>query len=65
MNRRPSAVNSLAVFTGGVALGGEDESSAPVTLVVPSLLFDDVALHKTRGETPKPPVAPHPYFDGK
>ena len=65
MSRRPSAANALAVFTGGSTLGGEDESSAPVTLVVPSLLFDDVTLHKTRGETPKPPVIPHPYFDGK
>jgi hypothetical protein len=64
-NRRPSANNSLAVFTGGSALGGEDESSVPVTLAVPSLLFDDVTLHKTRGETPKPPVTPRPYFDGK
>lgn len=64
-NRRPSAVDQLAVFAGGAALGGEDESSAPVTLAVPSLLFDDVTLHKTRGETPKPPVMPHPYFEGK
>jgi PmbA/TldA metallopeptidase C-terminal domain len=64
-NRRPSANNSLAVFTGGSALGGEDESSVPVTLAVPSLLFDDVTLHKTRGETPKPPVTPRPDFDGK
>jgi PmbA/TldA metallopeptidase C-terminal domain len=64
-NRRPSANNSLAVFTGGSALGGEDESSVPVTLAVPSLLFDDVTLHKTRGETPKPPVTPRPNFDGK
>jgi hypothetical protein len=64
-NRRPSANNSLAVFTGGSALGGEDESSVPVTLAVPSLLFDDVTLHKTRGETPKPPVTPRPDFDSK
>lgn len=63
VNRRPSAANSIAVFTGGFALGGEDEASAPVTLAVPSLLFDDVTLHKVRGETPKPPVTPHPYFD--
>jgi len=64
-NRRPSANNALAVLTGGAALGGEDESTAPVTLAVPSLLFDDVTLHKTRGETPKPPVTPRPNFDGK
>ncbi len=46
-------------------LGGEDESFAPITVAAPSLLFDDVTVHKVRGETPKPPVAPHPYFDGK
>jgi PmbA/TldA metallopeptidase C-terminal domain len=61
VSRRPSAANGLGVFMSG--LGGEDESTAPVTLAVPSLLFDDVTLHKLRGETPKPPVAPHPYFD--
>jgi hypothetical protein len=49
----------------GAMLGGEDESSAPITVAVPSLLFDDLTVHKVRGETPKPPVAPHPYFDGK
>jgi hypothetical protein len=42
-----------------------DEGYAPVTLAVPSLLFEEVTLHKVRGETPKLPVAPHPYFDGK
>jgi hypothetical protein len=45
-------------------LGGEDETFAPVTVAVPSLLFDDVTVHKVRGETPKPPVAPRPDFDG-
>jgi predicted Zn-dependent protease len=42
-----------------------DEGSMPVTLVGPSLLFEDVTVGKVRGETPKPPVASHPYFDGK
>jgi hypothetical protein len=42
-----------------------DEGYAPVTLAVPSLLFEDVTVRKVRGETPRPPVAPHPYFDGK
>jgi len=42
-----------------------NESYMPVTLVVPSFLFEDVTLRKMRGETPKPPVAAHPYFDGK
>jgi hypothetical protein len=48
---------------GTLTLG--DEDYAPVTLAVPSLLFEDVNLRKVRGETPKPPVAPHPYFDSK
>jgi predicted Zn-dependent protease len=48
----------------GSGFGGEDESFAPVTVAVPSLLFDDVTVHKVRGETPKPPVAPRPAFDG-
>lgn len=39
-----------------------DSGYMPVTLVVPSLLFEDVNLRKTRGETPKPPVADHPFF---
>jgi predicted Zn-dependent protease len=42
-----------------------DEAYAPVTLSVPSLLFEDVTVRKVRGETPKPPVASHPYFDSK
>jgi predicted Zn-dependent protease len=42
-----------------------DEGYTAVTLAVPSLLFEDVTVRKARGETPKPPVALHPYFDGK
>ena len=42
-----------------------DEGYTAVTLAVPSLLFEDVTVHKARGQTPKPPVALHPYFDGK
>jgi predicted Zn-dependent protease len=42
-----------------------DDQYMPVTLVVPSLLFEDVTVRRARGETPKPPVAPHPFFDSK
>ena len=42
-----------------------DEGYMPVTLAVPSLLFEDVTVRKARGETPKPPVASHPFFDSK
>jgi len=51
-------------FLGGLFSSG-DEGYAPVTLAVPSLLFEDVTVHKVRGETPKPPVTAHPYFEGK
>jgi hypothetical protein len=50
--------------TTGLSFFG-DEAYMPVTLLVPSLLFEDVTVRKARGETPKPPVALHPYFDGK
>jgi PmbA/TldA metallopeptidase C-terminal domain len=66
VSRRPSAAaTGFPLGLLGSGLGGEDEPFAPVTVAVPSLLFDDVTVHKVRGETPKPPVAPHPYFDGK
>jgi hypothetical protein len=42
-------------------MGGE--SSVPVTLVVPSLLFKDANMRKIRGQAPNPPIATHPYFD--
>jgi hypothetical protein len=42
-----------------------DDQYMPVTLAVPSLLFEDVTVRRARGETPKPPVAPHPFFDTK
>ena len=51
---RPEALNILTVGLG-------DEGFAPVTLAVPSLLFDDVTVRKLRGETAKPPIVPSPY----
>jgi predicted Zn-dependent protease len=50
---RPEALMSI------MSLG--DEGFAPVTLAVPSLLFDDVTVRKLRGETSKPPIVPSPY----
>jgi predicted Zn-dependent protease len=40
-----------------------EEMYTPVTLAVPSLLFEDVSLRKIRAESPHPPVAGHPFFD--
>jgi hypothetical protein len=54
---RPEALNILTVGLG-------DEGFAPVTLAVPSLLFDDVTVRKLRGETAKPPIVPSPYAAG-
>lgn len=54
---RPQSV--LGMFSFG------DESYAPVTLAVPSLLFEDVTVHKIRGEMSKPSVMSNPYSDRK
>jgi hypothetical protein len=40
-----------------------EESSTPLSLAVPSLLFEDATLRKIRAVSPKPPVAGHPFFD--
>ena len=50
---RPEALMSI------MSLG--DEGFAPVSLAVPSLLFDDVTVRRLRGETSKPPIVPSPY----
>jgi predicted Zn-dependent protease len=53
---RPEALLSIMSFG--------DEGFAPVTLAVPSLLFDDVTVRRLRGETSKPPIVPSPYAGG-
>jgi hypothetical protein len=40
-----------------------EEGYTPLSLAVPSLLFEDLTIRKARGETPNPPVAKHPFFD--
>ena len=40
-------------------------ASGPISVVVPSLLFEDLTLNKPNGEIPNPPVAPHPFFEKK
>ena len=40
-----------------------EENFTPVTLAVPSLLFEDATIRKIRAEAPNPPVAGHPFFD--
>jgi hypothetical protein len=39
------------------------ENSTPVSLAVPSLLFEDATMRKIRAVAPNPPVAGHPFFD--
>jgi len=46
----------------GVGMSPE-ENYRPVTVVSPSLLFEDVALRRIRANSPNPPVATHPFFD--
>jgi hypothetical protein len=53
------AQNGNMFFMGG---DGE-ENMTPVSLAVPSLLFEDATMRKIRAVAPSPPVAGHPYFD--
>jgi PmbA/TldA metallopeptidase C-terminal domain len=43
--------------------GGIEAAAAPISLAVPSLLFEELTLKKPPGQIPKPPVAKHPFFD--
>lgn len=36
-----------------------------ISVVLPSLLFEEVILKTREGPVPKPPVAPHPFFAGR
>ena len=48
----------------GMTMSFESEESAtPVSLAVPSLLFEDATMRKLRVASPNPPVAGHPFFD--
>jgi len=44
-------------------MGIAEENFTPVTLAVPSLLFEEATMRKIRAESPNPPVAGHPFFD--
>ena len=33
-----------------------------ISIVVPDLLFEEIAIRKLSGEIPNPPVAKHPFF---
>jgi predicted Zn-dependent protease len=44
-------------------MGRSEENFVPVSLAVPSLLFEDATMRKIRAATPNPPVAGHPFFD--
>jgi hypothetical protein len=54
-----SGSSAMSAFgMGGSAVGGPPL----ISLVTPSLLFEDMTLKKPSGEIPKPPIAPHPAF---
>jgi TldD protein len=38
-------------------------ASGPISLVVPSLLFEDLTLNRPTGEIPTPPITSHPFFE--
>ena len=40
-----------------------EENFTPVSLVVPSLLFEDATMRRIRTVATNPPVASHPFFD--
>jgi hypothetical protein len=40
-----------------------EENFTPVSLVVPSLLFEDATMRRIRGGATNPPVSSHPFFD--
>ena len=40
-----------------------EENFTPVTVVAPSLLFEDATMRKIRAAAPNPPVLGHPFFD--
>lgn len=40
-----------------------EENFTPVSILVPSLLFEDATLRKVRAASPNPPVSGHPFFD--
>jgi len=59
----PLAASGPSLMTMVFAIWGGPGNDAPlVSVVTPSLLFEDLTLKKPSGEIPKPPVAPHPAF---
>lgn len=53
----------LAAALAGRRPSGGAAARPLVTIVTPSLLFEEVTLKKPTDEIPRLPVAPHPYFD--
>ena len=57
----PLSLRNLSAFSFDI---GEAQSmTSPVSLIIPSLLFEDLTLKKPSGEFSKPPIAKHPFFD--
>ena len=48
---------------GMMMMTESEENATPVSLVVPSLLFEDATMRQIRAVAPNPPVAGHPFFD--
>ncbi|MDD5676081.1 MAG: metallopeptidase TldD-related protein [Chitinivibrionales bacterium] len=58
---REVSVGSFSLYAGDVFPYSGNESH-PVSLVVPSLLFEDVVIKKISDEVPKAPFWPHPVY---
>jgi hypothetical protein len=48
---------------GMMMMAESEDNATPVSLVVPSLLFEDATMRMLRVASPNPPVAGHPFFD--
>jgi hypothetical protein len=48
---------------GMMMMTESEDNATPVSLVVPSLLFEDATMRMLRVASPNPPVAGHPFFD--
>jgi hypothetical protein len=55
----PISIRSANPFS----MGPFDAGPRVASIVVPSLLFEDLTLQPPQGEVPKPPVSGHPYFE--
>jgi len=61
----PFAARGASAFSilASPDFGGDPGGSPVVSLIVPSLLFEDITVKKPSGEIPNLPASKHPFFD--